>query len=159
MVAAQRGEEKLMSATMPALDAPRGEQVLSVTQLTNQLKGIVESEFSAVWVAGEISNFSRPQSGHCYFTLKDDNAQLRAVIWRGTASRLKFVSDHSSNLIAYVITISSDRLRPRNTTAFCSLSFPVANPNGCSSPLTIASADAFHCFTFSSLRRIFAAVR
>ncbi len=66
------------------------EQVLSVTQLTNQLKGVVEQNFAHVWVAGEISNFSRPQSGHCYLTLKDDNAQLRAVIWRGTASRIHF---------------------------------------------------------------------
>lgn len=66
------------------------EQALSVSQLTAQLKGMVEQRFSNVWVAGEISNFSRPQSGHCYFTLKDDNAQLRGVLWRGTASRLKF---------------------------------------------------------------------
>lgn len=66
------------------------ERVLSVSQFTAQLKGVVESHFSSVWVAGEISNFSRPQSGHCYFTLKDDGAQLRAVIWRTSASRLKF---------------------------------------------------------------------
>lgn len=66
------------------------QQVLSVSQLTSQLKGVVEQRFSSVWVAGEISNFSRPQSGHCYFTLKDDAAQIRGVIWRGTASRLKF---------------------------------------------------------------------
>ena len=63
--------------------------VLSVSQITAQIKGMVELNFSSVWVAGEISNFSRPQSGHCYFTLKDDAAQLRAVVWRGTASRLK----------------------------------------------------------------------
>lgn len=78
---------------MPATSATStssAEQVLSVTQLTGQLKGVVEQNFAEVWVAGEISNFSRPQSGHCYFTLKDDNAQLRAVIWRGTATRLKF---------------------------------------------------------------------
>jgi len=75
---------------MPDVGASSQEQVLSVTQLTTQLKGVVEQEFSAVWVAGEISNFSRPQSGHCYFTLKDDNAQLRGVIWRGTAAKLKF---------------------------------------------------------------------
>jgi exodeoxyribonuclease VII large subunit len=43
-----------------------------------------------VWVAGEISNFSRPQSGHCYFTLKDDAAQLRAVIWRTAAMKVPF---------------------------------------------------------------------
>jgi exodeoxyribonuclease VII large subunit len=66
------------------------ERVLSVAQLTAQLKDVVESSFSSVWVAGEISNFSRPQSGHCYFTLKDDAAQLRTVIWRTAASRLKF---------------------------------------------------------------------
>jgi exodeoxyribonuclease VII large subunit len=66
------------------------ERVLSVSQFTAQLKSVVESNFSSVWVAGEISNFSRPQSGHCYFTLKDDGAQLRAVIWRTAASRLKF---------------------------------------------------------------------
>ncbi|QEG35025.1 exodeoxyribonuclease VII large subunit [Bythopirellula goksoeyrii] len=66
------------------------EKIMSVSQLTAQLKGVIESRFSSVWVAGELSNFSRPQSGHCYFTLKDDTAQLRAVIWRGTAVRLKF---------------------------------------------------------------------
>jgi len=78
-----------MSATSSAIHEASAEQALSVTQLTARLKGLIEQEFGSVWVAGEISNFSRPQSGHCYFTLKDDNAQLRAVIWRGTASRLK----------------------------------------------------------------------
>jgi exodeoxyribonuclease VII large subunit len=67
--------------------APTG--VMSVTQLTAQLKGAVEERFSSVWVAGEISNFSQPQSGHAYFTLKDDGAQLRAVMWKTTAARLK----------------------------------------------------------------------
>lgn len=66
------------------------ERVLTVAQLTARLKSVVEGEFADVWVAGEISNFSRPQSGHCYFTLKDDTAQLRGVIWRGTAGKLKF---------------------------------------------------------------------
>lgn len=66
------------------------DRVLTVSQFTAQLKEAIESRFSSVWVGGEISNFSRPQSGHCYFTLKDDAAQLRAVIWRTAASRLKF---------------------------------------------------------------------
>ena len=65
-------------------------QTLSVSQLTAQIKNALEGEFPSVWVAGEISNYSRPQSGHCYFTLKDDQAQIRAVMWRGTTSRLKF---------------------------------------------------------------------
>jgi exodeoxyribonuclease VII large subunit len=71
----------------PASDA---QPVLTVEQLTLQLKGLLEDTFPAVWVTGEISNFSSPSSGHCYFTLKDDAAQIRAVMWRGTASRLKF---------------------------------------------------------------------
>lgn len=65
-------------------------QPLSVWELTAQLKDLLESAFVDVWVAGEISNFSRPQSGHCYLTLKDDRAQIRAVMWRGTAARLRF---------------------------------------------------------------------
>ena len=79
-----------MSTRLSSAGASSTPQALTVTQLTSQIKGVVEDNFSEVWVAGEISNFSRPQSGHCYLTLKDDNAQLRAVIWRGTASRLKF---------------------------------------------------------------------
>jgi exodeoxyribonuclease VII large subunit len=71
-------------------ESTQPEQVLSVSQLTARFKAVVEQQFPSVWVAGEISNFSRPQSGHCYFTLKDDQAQLRGVIWRGTANRLKF---------------------------------------------------------------------
>src|SRR5687768_4142825 len=66
------------------------EPILSVSQLTLFLKELVEAAFPSVWVAGEISNFSRPQSGHCYLTLKDDQAQIKAVIWRTSASRLRF---------------------------------------------------------------------
>jgi len=69
---------------------PTHEAVWSVAELTAELKDLLESSFPAVWVSGEISNFSRPSSGHCYFTLKDDQAQIRAVMWRGTATKLRF---------------------------------------------------------------------
>lgn len=69
---------------------PREQAPLSVSQLTARIKGVVEDCFPGGWVAGEISNFSRPQSGHCYFTLKDDKAQIRAVMWCGSARRLDF---------------------------------------------------------------------
>ena len=49
--------------------------VLSVWELTSQIKDLLEVSFPTVWVVGEISNLSRPQSGHCYLTLKDDRAQ------------------------------------------------------------------------------------
>lgn len=72
------------SSSQPIVD-----EILTVTQLSARLKGVMEENFPSVWVAGEISNYSQPQSGHCYFTLKDDGAQLRAVMWRNTAARLK----------------------------------------------------------------------
>src|SRR5262245_45551706 len=64
--------------------------VLTVSELTAQVKGTLEGLFPSVWVSGEISNFSRPQSGHCYLTLKDDEAQIKAVLWRTAASRVRF---------------------------------------------------------------------
>jgi exodeoxyribonuclease VII large subunit len=73
----------------PPTAAASDKRVLTVSQLTAQIKGVVEQQFTSVWVAGEISNFSQPQSGHCYFTLKDEGAQIRGVLWRTTASRLK----------------------------------------------------------------------
>jgi exodeoxyribonuclease VII large subunit len=69
---------------------PTAERPLSVWELTSQIKDLLEAAFPSVWVAGEVSNFARPQSGHCYLTLKDDRAQLRAVMWRGAAARLRF---------------------------------------------------------------------
>ncbi len=66
------------------------ERPLSVWELTSQIKDLLEAAFPAVWVTGEVSNFARPQSGHCYLTLKDDRAQVRAVMWRGVAVRLRF---------------------------------------------------------------------
>ncbi|HWB14064.1 MAG TPA: exodeoxyribonuclease VII large subunit [Pirellulales bacterium] len=65
-------------------------RVWSVSELTSQIKDLLETQFQSVWVSGEISNFSRPQSGHCYFTLKDERAQIRAVLWRTAATRLRF---------------------------------------------------------------------
>ncbi|MGD9127893.1 MAG: exodeoxyribonuclease VII large subunit [Planctomycetia bacterium] len=64
--------------------------IQTVSQLTAQIKDLLETTFPSVWVTGELSDFARPRSGHCYFTLKDDQAQIRGVIWRGVASRLPF---------------------------------------------------------------------
>ena len=69
---------------------PSAQRPLSVWELTAQIKDLLEAAFPEVWVVGEVSNFARPQSGHCYLTLKDDRAQLRAVMWRGVAVRLRF---------------------------------------------------------------------
>ena len=64
--------------------------ILTVSELTRLLKGVVEASFPHVWVVGEVSNCTRAGSGHVYLTLKDDRAQIRAVVWRSQAARLKF---------------------------------------------------------------------
>jgi len=56
--------------------------ILSVTELTRGLSDLVETHYDDVWVEGELSDFTRAASGHCYFTLKDDEAQIRCVMWK-----------------------------------------------------------------------------
>lgn len=63
---------------------------LTVSQVTNSIRIALESRFNAVWVEGEISNFKDHSSGHWYFTLKDENAQLRAKCFRSTNTRIRF---------------------------------------------------------------------
>src|SRR5206468_3225356 len=59
-------------------------KVYTVGELTRQIRGILETKFGAVWVQGEISNYKLHPSGHQYFTLKDQRAQISCVIWRDT---------------------------------------------------------------------------
>jgi exodeoxyribonuclease VII large subunit len=65
---------------------------LSVTELSRYLRDLIDADevLRSVWVQGEVSNFSRPSSGHLYFTLKDSGAALRCVVWRSTALRIRF---------------------------------------------------------------------
>ncbi len=65
-------------------------QVLTVSELTLSIKSTLERHFTSVWVSGELSDVSRPQSGHVYLTLKDQGAQLRGVIWKSAAAKIKF---------------------------------------------------------------------
>src|ERR1700730_17395417 len=63
---------------------------LSVSELTNAIRGALESRFQSVWVEGEISNFKAHSSGHWYFTIKDEGAQLRAKCFRLSNTRIRF---------------------------------------------------------------------
>ena len=65
-------------------------QVQTVSELTGEIKDLIEGNLPEVWVRGEVSNCLRANSGHIYFTLKDAGAQLSAVVWRNTASRFRF---------------------------------------------------------------------
>lgn len=69
----------------------RGENaILTVSQLNQAVAGLLERSFALTWIAGEISNVTRAASGHWYFTLKDANAQVRAVMFRGRAQYVDF---------------------------------------------------------------------
>lgn len=63
---------------------------LSVTELTVQVRAALEARFASVWVEGEISNFKMAASGHWYFTIKDEGAQLHAKCFRGVNGRIRF---------------------------------------------------------------------
>src|SRR5262245_15872164 len=75
-------------------------EVLTVSALTARLRGLVEREFPTVWVAGEVSNYTKAASGHMYFTLKDEAAQLRAVLFRGVNFRMKFEPKNGLEVVA-----------------------------------------------------------
>ncbi len=73
---------------------------LSVSELAGALKRTIENAFGQVRVRGEISGFKRHGSGHCYFTLKDEDACIDAVIWRGSAGALAFAPEDGAEVIA-----------------------------------------------------------
>jgi exodeoxyribonuclease VII large subunit len=76
---------------MPVPFPPPGVKVLTIGELTRALKGLLEETHANVWVEGEVSNLSRPSSyGHQYLTLKDDEAPLKAVLYRAIALRMRF---------------------------------------------------------------------
>ena len=65
-------------------------KVYTVSELTAEIKALLEETFPFIWIIGEISNFRIPLSGHFYFTLKDADAQINAVMFRGQQRQLKF---------------------------------------------------------------------
>jgi exodeoxyribonuclease VII large subunit len=76
-------------------------QVLSVTDLTRRIRDLLEERFLGVWVEGEISNLRSPSSGHVYLTLKDANAQLAVVVFRGVATKVGFALKDGLQVIAF----------------------------------------------------------
>ena len=71
------------------LQTDESNHAVSVAELTGHIKAILEGTFPSIWVSGEVSDVVNARSGHVYFTFKDADAQIRGVIWRSTASRMK----------------------------------------------------------------------
>jgi len=74
---------------------------VSVGELTQRIKGVLEPAFQEVWIAGEISNFKHHTSGHMYFTLKDADAQIRSVMFRFQNASLKFKPQEGQKVHAF----------------------------------------------------------
>src|ERR1051326_4786009 len=75
-------------------------KIYSVSELSQEIRAVFEDQFPDVWVTGEVSNYRPANSGHLYFTLKDSNAQLRAVCFRSQARYLKFRPEDGLSVIA-----------------------------------------------------------
>ena len=73
---------------VPAPDSSPLREIYSVARLTREAKALLEGGFPLLWIEGEISNFARPASGHCYFTLKDSQAQVRCALFRSNQRSL-----------------------------------------------------------------------
>jgi exodeoxyribonuclease VII large subunit len=78
-----------------------GRRGYTVTELTGEIRDLLGTTWPDVRVVGEVSNLKTPPSGHLYFTLKDENAQLRAVMWKASARGLKFKLEDGLEIVAH----------------------------------------------------------
>lgn len=81
---------------MSSLQSP---SIFTVTRLNQTVRSLLEREMGQVWITGEISNFTQPASGHWYFTLKDDTAQVRGAMFRNSNRRVTFRPQHGQQVL------------------------------------------------------------
>src|SRR3954465_442682 len=102
-------------------------RILTVRDLVSTIRTQLEREYTDVWVEGEISNYRPADSGHLYFTLKDDTSQLRIVMWRTQARLMRFKPENGMQIIARgritvydqrgELQLSADYLEPKGAGA------------------------------------------
>ena len=73
--------------------SPPEPTVWTVSQINKAVRALLENNLPPLWISGEVANWKRASSGHCYFTLKDESSQLRCVMWRGEAAKLPLDPD------------------------------------------------------------------
>jgi exodeoxyribonuclease VII large subunit len=78
-----------------------GPRVWTVSQVNRAVRELLEGALPPVWVGGEVGSWTRARSGHCYFTLKDEKAQIRCVMWRSDADRLPTDPDQGMRVRAF----------------------------------------------------------
>lgn len=75
------------------IEPPLG-KIFSISELNGIVRGLLETRLADIWIRGEITNLARPASGHWYFTLKDDTAQIRCAMFRNRNRKLRFTPDN-----------------------------------------------------------------
>ena len=75
--------------------------VYSVSEITREIKSLLEETYAFIWISGEISNLGRPSSGHIYFTLKDEGAQISAVLFRTQARSITFPLENGKKITGF----------------------------------------------------------
>lgn len=78
---------------------PPKRQILTVSQLNNRVKGVLENQIASIWLTGEISNLTKAASGHWYFSLKDDAAQIRCAMFRFKTQSLRFSPSEGDKVV------------------------------------------------------------
>lgn len=73
--------------------------IFSIARLNREARELLEATFPLIWVEGELSNLARPASGHWYFTLKDESAQIRCAMFRGRNSRVRFAPENGHHIL------------------------------------------------------------
>ncbi|MGM0452757.1 MAG: exodeoxyribonuclease VII large subunit [Thermodesulfobacteriota bacterium] len=76
-------------------------KIFTVSELTSDIKALLEEAFPFIWISGEISNLRKPASGHCYFTLKDRDAQIPAVMFKGQNRQLTFLPEDGMTVTGF----------------------------------------------------------
>src|ERR1043166_7256199 len=85
-------------------------RVLTVTQLTANIRSLLEKQLGSIWVSGELSNVKTQASGHMYFTLKDANAQLSCVLFRGELlANRQLIADGQKVVVQGAVTVYEQR--------------------------------------------------
>ena len=84
---------------MPVTDNTPARNIYSVSDLNNAARDLLESEFPLIWVEGEISNLARPASGHIYFSLKDESAQLRCAMFKMRNRQVNFRPENGQQIL------------------------------------------------------------
>lgn len=88
------------SSTREPVNDFEGRKIYTISELNREIKVVLEGTYPDIWLEGEISNFKAHSSGHMYFSLKDEESQISAVIWQGMCRSIKFSPENGLKVIA-----------------------------------------------------------